>query len=163
MIQSAALEPGEKDDREAIEATSAAQADDQAAAFTQPEAVERRVWRNIFVVIALGLIAASSFAQWNFALGLAIGGALALLNFKWLHSSVKDILSAGASTAPPGTTMMFAARWLVVAIVIYGATLTGLVKPLAMLTGLFAPAIAVVIEAVYVTVKTLIHSGEDKK
>ena len=163
MIQSAALEPGEKDDRETIDAANASQDDDPTASFTQPEAVERRVWRNIFVVIALGVLAACVLAEWKFALGLAIGGALALLNYKWLHSSLKDILSAGSSKAPPGTMMMFAARWLVIAIVIYGASLTGFIKPIAMLVGLFAPAIAVVMEAFYVTMKTLTHSGEDKK
>ena len=114
-------------------------------------------------MIILGTIAALGFTPLKFALGFALGGLLALLNFKWLHSSVKDILSAGTSKAPPGTTMMFVGRWLVVALVVYGANLTGLFEPAAMLAGLFAPALAILIEAVYVTVKTLAHSGEDKR
>ena len=59
--------------------------------------------------------------------------------------------------------MMFVVRWLVVATVIYGAHLTGYFEGFAMLAGLFAPALAVMIEAAYMTYKTLAQSGEDQK
>jgi hypothetical protein len=51
--------------------------------------------------------------------------------------------------------MMFVVRWLVVGIVIYGASLTGYFDSIAMLAGLLAPALAVMIEAAYVTYKTI--------
>jgi hypothetical protein len=163
LVQSAALEPCDKADREATEVAEASQTQDPTDSFTKPELVERRIWRSIFVVLIIGLLATLLFTPLKFALGFLLGGVLALFNFKWLHSSVKDILSAGTSKAPPGTTMMFLGRWLIVAFVIYGASLTGFLEPVAMLTGLFAPALAVIIEAVYVTVKTLAQSGEDHK
>ena len=125
-----------------------------------PQAVERRVWRNLFIVVALIITSAAIFAPLNILLGLALGGLLALLNFKWLHTSVRDILNAGASKAPPGTMILFIVRWIVVALVIYGAHLTGYFDSVAMLSGLFAPAFAVMIEAGYVTYKTITHSGE---
>ena len=160
LVKSAALKSSDQADQQMPVAPNASEGEGVTDLFTNPEAVERRVWRNIFVVIALGLIAALIFADLKFILGLAVGGALALLNYKWLHSSVKDVLSAGTKNAPPGTMMMFVIRWLVVAIVIYGASLTGYFEPIAMLAGLFTPALAVMMEAGYVTYKSIAQSGE---
>ena len=128
--------------------------------FLNPQAVERRVWRNLFIVVALMIVVAAIYAPLAVFLGLTLGGLLALLNFKWLHVSVRDILSEGTSKAPPGTMMLFVVRWIVVGAVIYGAHLTGFFDSVAMLGGLFAPALAVMIEAGYVTYKTVTHSGE---
>lgn len=108
----------------------------------------------------MAVVVSAFIATREVTFGLLLGGALALLNFKWLHLSVRDILSAGTSKAPPGTMMMFVVRWLVVAIVIYGASLTGYFDSVAMLSGLFAPALAVMVEAGYVTYKTIARSGE---
>jgi hypothetical protein len=161
LVKSAALNSSDKADSQLPDSSDA---DEKVVeSLTNPQAVERRVWRNIFVVIAGAIIAAIIFAELKFTLGLGLGGALALLNYRWLHSSVKDALSAGTKHAPPGTMMMFVVRWLVVAIVVYGANSTGYFDGFAMLAGLFAPALAVMIEAAYVTYKTLSHSGENHK
>ncbi|HVF89843.1 MAG TPA: ATP synthase subunit I [Blastocatellia bacterium] len=128
--------------------------------FTDPEAVERRVWRNIFAVITIGIVAAALFADLKVTLGLAVGGALALLNYKWLHASLRDILATGAEKAPPGTGMQFILRWVIIGAVVYAASLTGYVNEIAVLSGLFAPAIAVMMEAAYVTYKTLARGGD---
>jgi hypothetical protein len=158
LVKSAALKSSDKADREKPASSNVPEDDGATDSFTNPEAVERRVWRNIFVVIAFGLVAAVIFADLKFIRGLAVGGALALLNYKWLHSSVKEALSAGK--AQPGTLMMFVVRWMVVAIIVYGASLTGYFEPVSMLTGLFSPALAVMMEAGYVTYKTIAQSGE---
>jgi hypothetical protein len=130
--------------------------------FTNPELVERRVWRNSFAVIVLGLIIAAVLANRQFTLGLVVGSALSLINYKWLHTSVKDILSETTGKAPPGTAMMFIIRWLVIGLVIYLLNLTGWFDPVGMLAGLFAPALAVMIEAGYVTYKTIRQGGDNK-
>jgi hypothetical protein len=163
LVKSAALKSSDKADSEIPASSNAFENDDAMDSFTNPQAVERRVWRNTFVVIALALIAAGFFADLKFILGLALGSVLALLNYKWLHSSLKDALSTGTGKPQPGTMMMFVVRWLVVATVVYGANLTGYFDGIAMLAGLFAPALAVIVEAAYVTYKTLAHSGEDHK
>jgi len=128
--------------------------------FTDPAAVERRVWRNIFIVIAIAVLSAAIFADLKFVFGLVIGGMLALLNYRWLHSSVRAALAGSEKKAPPGTTMKFVVRWLVIAAVVYSANLTGYVDAVAMLTGLFAPALAIMIEAAYVTYRTITQHGE---
>lgn len=136
---------------------SAPGATGESLAFTEPAAVERRVWRNIFAVIALATVAAAVFADWRFMLGLILGGGLALLNYKWLHASLRAILDTGSRKAPPGTTLKFIVRWLVIAAVAWAGNKTGDVDAVAILAGLFAPAVAVMIEAAYVTYKTLAH------
>ena len=128
--------------------------------FADPAAVERRVWRNIFIVIAISVLSAAVFADLKFVFGLVIGGMLALLNYRWLHSSLRAALAGGEKKAPPGTTMKFVVRWLVIAAVVYAASLTGYVDPAAMLIGLFAPALAIMIEAAYVAYRTITQHGE---
>jgi hypothetical protein len=58
--------------------------------------------------------------------------------------------------------MMFIIRWIVIGLVIYMLNLTGWFDPKGMLTGLFAPALAVMIEAGYVTYKTITQRGDNK-
>ena len=147
-------------DPEAPEDGGAPLNDGEHDSFTDPAAVERRVWRNIFVVIAISVLSAAIFADLKFVFGLVIGGMLALLNYRWLHSSVRAALVGGEKKAPPGTTMKFVVRWLVIAAVVYCANLTGYVDAVAMLTGLFAPALAIMIEAAYVTYRTITQHGE---
>jgi hypothetical protein len=130
--------------------------------FTDPAEVERRVWRNIFAVIALAVVAAAIFADLRFMLGLVLGGALSLINYRWLHASLRGILSSGSEKAPPGSMLKFIYRWVVVAVIVYAASLTGHFDMVAVLAGLFAPAMAVMIEAVYVTYKTIAQQDGEK-
>ena len=126
---------------------------------TDPVAVDRRVWRNIFAVIAIGVVLAALLADLEFMLGLVLGGGLALVNYKWLHASLRAVLTAGTEKAPPGTVMKFVFRWVIVGAAVYAASLTGRFNALAILLGLLAPALAVMMEAVYVTYKTIAHGG----
>jgi hypothetical protein len=128
--------------------------DNQSPAFTSPEAVERRVLRNIVAVIALAVVAAAFLADLSVMLGLVLGGALSLLNYKWLHSSLRAVLGEGSKKAPPGTIIKFIVRWLVIAAVAWAANRTGYFDAAAILAGLLAPAAAVMIEAAYVAFKT---------
>jgi hypothetical protein len=152
----------EKGDREIPSSNSSPSSDAQKLAFTEPEAVERRVWRNIFIVIFLAIIAAALLADLKFMMGLALGGALALLNYKWLHASLRGILAVGSAKTPPGTAMKFVIRWLVVATAGWVAYQTGYFDAVAILAGLFAPAVAVMIEAAYVTYKTITESNGER-
>ena len=88
-------------------------------------------------------------------LGLILGGALALLNYKWLHSSLRAIVAASNEKAPPGTMVKFVVRWLVIATIALAANKTGYFDAVAILAGLFVPAGAVMVEAAYVAYKTL--------
>ena len=137
--------------------------DDPVLKLTAPEAVERRVLRNIFAVVALALVAAAIFADSRSMLGLVLGGALALLNYKWLNASLRAVLVVGGQKAPPGTLIKFVVRWLVIAAVAWAANKTGYFDPVAILAGLLAPAAAVAIEAAYVGYKTLAMNKGDRR
>ena len=123
--------------------------------FTRPEFVERRVWHNIVVVIVAAVAITALAADFRFTLGLALGGALAILNYRWLRSSLRDVLGTGSTKAPPGTMLKFVVRWLVVASVGWAANETGYFEGAGILAGLFTPAIAIMIEAGYVTTRTI--------
>jgi len=129
--------------------------DSQSLAFTAPEAIERRVWRNSIAIVVIATIAAAFVTDWRVVLGLILGGALALLNYKWLHSSLRAIVAASNEKAPPGTMVKFVVRWLVIATIALAANKTGYFDAVAILAGLFVPAGAVMIEAAYVAYKTL--------
>jgi hypothetical protein len=152
----------EKGDRQAVDAQGAegeAATDKGELAFTDPQAVERRVWRNIFAVIIAGLFLSALFSDLRFTLGLILGSALALLNYKWLQSSLKAVLEVGSARTPPGTHIKFVARWLLIATIAWAAHETGYFDAVGILAGLFAPAIAIMIEAAYVTYKTITERG----
>jgi hypothetical protein len=128
---------------------------ENALPFTRPEFVERRVWRNLFVVIILAVASSGLAADFTLTLGVGLGGALALLNYRWLSSSLREVLGAGSDKTPPGTMLRFAVRWLVIAALGLIANQTGYFEGVGILAGLFAPAVAVIIEAVYVVYRTL--------
>ncbi|HWN98301.1 MAG TPA: hypothetical protein VNS63_03420 [Blastocatellia bacterium] len=123
--------------------------------FTRPEFVERRVWRNIFGAIIVGVAISALAADFRFTLGIALGGGLALLNYHWLGSSLRAVLGAGSEKTPPGTTLKFVARWLVVAFAGWAGNKTGYFDAIGILAGLLAPAVAVMVEAAYVVYQTL--------
>jgi len=79
---------------------------------------ERRLHRNTYVVAVLAVISGWAFGGLRVALGVALGGALSLLNERWLRSSVGAILGAAAREGErPArlTSAKFILRYLVVA------------------------------------------------
>ena len=116
---------------------------------TEADAVQRRMWRYIVALLAVGVVSGSIARDLRFVFGFAVGGGLALFNFWWLLTSVRGILAAGSESVSKWTTARFILRWIVIGGVAYGAFLTGLAKPVGLLTGLLAPGVAVMVEAGY--------------
>jgi ATP synthase I subunit len=115
--------------------------------------IERRFQRNTYIVIGVSLIFGWFLAGWRMALGVALGGALCLLNIRWLSGSVRAILSQAVMTqsgrVPSGATSKFILRYLVIAAAIVIALSTGYFHPLGIGIGFAAFAGGVMIEAVY--------------
>src|SRR5262245_58292399 len=115
--------------------------------------IERRFQRNTYVVIGVALIAGRLLVGWRMALGVALGGALCLLNVRWLSGSVRAILSKAVMTqsgrVPPFTASKFILRYFVIAAAIVIALLTGYFHPLGIGIGFAAFAGGVMIEAFY--------------
>ncbi|GEM_PF-1427855 len=161
LLESLALNRDEKADWEGEACETAAGNPALVEPWAEPKAVERRVWRSAFVAAALAIIVSAIFADLKLTLGLAAGCLLALLNFRWLSISVRDILSAGTTSTPPGTIWLFLIRWIVVGAVVYVAIWSGYFNGVALLVGLFAPAVAIMIEAIYMTFKSFARGRED--
>lgn len=117
---------------------------------TEPQAVERRVWRNMLIVIVAAASLAAPF-DLRFASGLLLGGALALINYKWLCSSVRAALLGGG--APSGAILKFVLRWMVIGAVAYAACRAWQLSAVSVVLGLMAPAPAIALEAAYLGFK----------
>ncbi len=60
--------------------------------------LEARIFRSMFVGVELAVLAGALFLPWRAATGLLLGGALSLLNYHWLRTSISaafNIESAG--------------------------------------------------------------------
>ena len=89
--------------------------------------MERRIQLSMIVLIALGVIAGSVLAGFRMGLGIALGGALSFFNERWLSSSTRAIIEFASSTGNPTVprAMRFFLRLVVVAVVIWIASLSG--------------------------------------
>ena len=112
-------------------------------------AVVRRVWYATPAVGAVMAVIAAAVGGWRDAVGVVIGVALAMVNFRYLRNSLRSLLDAGHEKAPRGTTMMFVFRWIIVVTVAYAIYRTGWASGGGVCAGMFSPAVAIGFEAVF--------------
>src|SRR5437879_8139519 len=55
--------------------------------------IEARIFRSMFIAVVLAVLAGVLFLPWRATTGLLLGGALSLLNFHWLHTSISAAFS----------------------------------------------------------------------
>ena len=111
------------------------------------------------VVVAAGISAFT--APWRFTTGLVLGGALSILNYRWLHTSVVAILSVDAATERPRAGVSrYLLRYMVVAGLVFAATTLNIVSLPATLTGLCAFVPALFFEALREFYFAIIHREE---
>jgi hypothetical protein len=101
------------------------------------------------------IVAAASLTRypWQVASGIAIGGAIAWLNFRWMRSSVSgavrkltDPQKSGGATL---LTLKFVARYAVLGAVVYATLKSSVANGLGVCAGLLLIVPALMIEAVY--------------
>ncbi len=126
-------------------------------------AVVRRVFYATPAVGAAMVVVAAAAGDWRAAIGIVAGVGLALVNFRSLHNSLRSILDAGHETAPSGTSMMFVFRWIIVATVAFAIYQTGLASIVGVFAGMFAPAVAIGLEAIYQVVNALRHNDDNNE
>jgi len=117
------------------------------------------LWRNTIAIVIVSTLSAAVLASARFTLGVGLGGALALVNYKWLQSSVRAILATGSEKLPPGTRIKLVFRWLVVAAVAYLANRTGYFPAIGIVTGLLAFAGGAIIEALYLVFRIAVSGS----
>lgn len=116
-----------------------------------PAAVGRRMGRNILLASLLLLLIAASSSGWRTTLGVAVGGILSYLNYRWMHSGLTAMISLAAQSGQvPGiyrVAAKFLLRWFVVIGVIWLVSeLMGRQTAIGAIAGLFTIALAALAE-----------------
>jgi hypothetical protein len=107
----------------------------------------RRLLIEMAALIAVGSIAGFIFGGFRFGLGVLFGGALAFLNYYWLKRSTAAIFEKAASGASAAfVSLRFISRYIAVAVVILAVHFSGAMPAVAVIAGLSAFAIAVVVD-----------------
>ncbi len=60
-------------------------------------ALEARIFRLMIAIVSLAVIAGAMLAPWRVTAGLLVGGALSILNYHWLRSSIESVLRIEAA------------------------------------------------------------------
>ena len=96
----------------------------------------------------LGVLVALVGAGMRFAAGLAFGGALAILNYYWLHQIVAALFATARPRLRTFDVLKFVVRFPLAFAAVYLFYRTGWLPFTAVLAGLFVPCVGVLVECV---------------
>lgn len=106
-----------------------------------------RLLIEMAVLIAVGAVIGFVFGGPRFGFGILFGGALAFLNYYWLKRSTAAIFEKAVSgTSARFVSLRFIARYVAVGAVILAVHFSGAMPAVAVIAGLSAFAIAVVVD-----------------
>ena len=109
---------------------------------------EVRLPRWMLLCGFVALVVMLLFRQVTIAAGFALGAALGIVNYYWLHEAVGALANAGQVRIPRLLVVKFLIRYpLAFGLVIFFFK-TGWLPPMAILAGLFVPVAGVLIEAI---------------
>ena len=107
----------------------------------------RRLLIEMAALIAVGSIAGFVFGGLSFGFGVLFGGALAFLNYYWLKRSTAAIFEKATSGSSAAfVSLKFILRYVTVGLVILAVHFSGVMPAVAVIAGLSAFAIAVVVD-----------------
>ena len=109
---------------------------------------EARLPRWMMVWTVLGTIIILATGHLRLALGFALGAALAVLNYYWLHDAITALFDAGTVRVPRRVVVKFALRYPLAFLGIYLFYRTGWLPFAGILAGMFVPVAGVLVEAV---------------
>jgi len=119
----------------------------------EQERLERRFLRNTYIFIVAASVIGLAWSGWRMLLGVMLGGALSLLNKRWLQGSLQVMLNHVAAQqtgrVPAFTASKFILRYFLIALAIGLAVWTGWAHPLGIGIGFAAFVGGVMIEAGY--------------
>lgn len=96
-----------------------------------------------------GTLAALLSGQARVAVGFALGAALAVLNYFWLHQAIESLFSAHHARIPRLVVMKIVVRSPLAFAGIYLFYRTGWLPFAAIVAGLFVPVAGILVEALY--------------
>lgn len=110
--------------------------------------MKRRLFRGMCITLALGVPLAFAFAHWRVGTGFLLGGALALLNYRWMQSSIAAVFAGVSEGVKPKLSVSrYFLRYVVIGGAIFVAHSLGIASGIAALIGLSIFAVAALIEA----------------
>jgi hypothetical protein len=122
--------------------------------YLSPEATERRVRHLTLIITCAMAVGAGLVWEAGVGAGVAVGGGLAYLNFVWMRASLQSIVATAATGAAgparrPSRLQMakFFLRWMVIGVVVWLSIQVASGLVVAIVCGLFALPLAVVVEA----------------
>lgn len=109
---------------------------------------EARLPRWMMGIAVAGTVVAGMIEGARFGAGLALGAALAMLNYFWLHQAVEALFSAGQARVPRRVVAKFALRYPLAIAGLYLVYKTGWLPFASLVFGLFVPGAGVLVAAV---------------
>ena len=109
---------------------------------------EARLPRWMVLCGLVALIVMLLFRQVLIAAGFALGAALGILNYYWLHEVVGALAKAGQTRVPKLLVGKLLIRYPLAFGVVFLFFKTGWLPPMSVLAGLFVPAAGILIEAI---------------
>lgn len=123
--------------------------------------LEGRLLRSMIASVAIAASICAFVAPWRVTSGVVLGGALSVLNYRWLHTSVAAIFSINlASERPRAGVSRYVLRYLIVGALVFAAVNLQIVSLAATLAGLCAFVPALFIEAAREFYLAIIHREE---
>lgn len=115
-----------------------------------PAETRRRVGRNLVVLSVAAT--ALAFVNWGSDIGLsaAIGCALGMLNYRWMQSSLSNLIAVSGGEPPAKLQLAkFFLRWLVIAGALFLASRVARLSVVAVVCGLFVLPLTVMVETLF--------------
>ena len=113
-----------------------------------PGRFDARILRIMMAITVIGAAVSLVVGSWRISLGLVVGGALAILNHRWLQSSTAAAFSVLIDGQTPRITLTkYMLRYLVIASVVLVVYELGLAPLPAIVAGLSSFVLAVFVEA----------------
>jgi hypothetical protein len=109
---------------------------------------EARMPRWMMLCGILAFIVILLCGQLRIAVSFALGAALGILNYYWLHEAVEAVVKAGQSRIPKSVVAKVLIRYPVAFGLVLVFFKTGWLPPMAILAGLFVAVAGVLIEAI---------------
>ena len=113
-----------------------------------PTGFEARLLRFMMAITAIGAVVALIVGNWRISVGLVIGGALAILNHRWLQSSTAAAFRVLLEGQKPSINLAkYIFRYLAIASAVLVVYELGLAPLTAIIAGLSSFVVAVFVEA----------------
>jgi len=117
------------------------------------DAAVRRIGHIIVVLVLPGAAVAAWRWGWAMAAAVALGGALAYANYRWIVSIVDAMLAAGKAKPPKRAYAKLLLPLVLLAALVYVIFSRSLLPVTGILAGFFLLVIAVMLEALYEVVR----------